>query len=101
MVCRIRKKYKMKNTTGYSLNALVDFDDPFDIIEHLMVGSEGTLGFIAEISYRTVEEQPFRASSLMLFPDIEKACQAVALLKSTPVSAVELIDKAVLHSIEN
>ena len=42
---RIRRKYKMKNTTGYSLNALIDFSDPFDIIEHLMIGSEGTSGF--------------------------------------------------------
>ena len=98
---RITRKYKMKNTTGYSLNALVDFTDPFDIIEHLMIGSEGTLGFIAEISYKTVVEHPFRASSLMLFPDIEKACNAVSLLKSAPVSAVELIDRASLRSIEN
>jgi D-lactate dehydrogenase len=98
---RIRKKYKMKNTTGYSLNALTDFTDPFDIIEHLMIGSEGTLGFIAEISYRTVIEQPCKASSLMIFPDIEKACKAVSLLKSTPVSAVELIDRAGLRSVEN
>jgi D-lactate dehydrogenase len=48
---RIRKKYKIKNTTGYSLNALVDFIDPFDIIEHLMIGSEGTLGFISSLTY--------------------------------------------------
>jgi len=98
---RIRKKYKMKNTTGYSLNALVDFTDPFDIIEHLMIGSEGTLGFIAGISYHTVIEHPFRASSLMIFTDIEKACKAVNILKSTPVSAVELIDRAGLRSVEN
>jgi D-lactate dehydrogenase len=98
---RIRKKYKMKNTTGYSLNALIDFNDPFDIIEHLMIGSEGTLGFIADISYKTVIELPFRASSLMIFPDIEKACKAVSILKSTPVSAVELIDRAGLRSVEN
>ena len=44
----------MKNTTGYSLNALVDFDDPIDVLAHLMIGSEGTLGFISEITYRTV-----------------------------------------------
>jgi D-lactate dehydrogenase len=31
---RIRHRFKIKNTTGYSLNALVDFSDPFDIIEH-------------------------------------------------------------------
>ncbi|MDO9256863.1 MAG: FAD-binding and (Fe-S)-binding domain-containing protein [Bacteroidales bacterium] len=98
---RIRRKYKMKNTTGYSLNALVDFTDPFDIIEHLMIGSEGTLGFFSDITFRTVIEQPFRASSLMIFPDIEKACIAVSILKSTPVSAVELIDRAGLRSVEN
>ncbi len=57
---RIRKKYKMKNTTGYSLNALIDFTDPFDIIEHLMIGSEGTLGFIADVSFTTVIEQPMQ-----------------------------------------
>jgi D-lactate dehydrogenase len=98
---RISKKYKMKNTTGYSLNALIDFSDPFDIIEHLMIGSEGTLGFIAEISYATVIEHPFKASSLMIFPDIEKACRAVSLLKTAPVSAVELIDRTGLRSVEN
>ena len=98
---RIRKKYKMKNTTGYSLNALTDFSDPFDIIEHLMIGSEGTLGFIAEISYRTVINKVNRASSLMIFKDIKSACKAVSVLKSTPVDAVELIDRSGLRSVEN
>ncbi|MDP3435440.1 MAG: FAD-binding oxidoreductase, partial [Bacteroidota bacterium] len=99
---RIRHKFRIKNTTGYSLNALVDFADPFDIIEHLMIGSEGTLGFIAEITYRTVEELPFKASAMIIFPYIEKACNAVSLLKSEPtVSTAELIDRAGLHSIEN
>jgi len=101
LVEKIRKKYRMKNTTGYSLNALIDFTDPFDIIDHLMIGSEGTLGFIASINYKTVVEHPFKASSLMIFPDIESACKAVTLLKATPVSAVELIDRAGLRSVEN
>jgi D-lactate dehydrogenase len=98
---KIRKKYKIKNTTGYSLNALTDFKDPFDIIEHLMIGSEGTLGFISEIKYKTVIEHPCKASSLMIFPNIENACKAVILLKTEPVSAVELIDRAGLRSVEN
>jgi D-lactate dehydrogenase len=98
---RIARKFKMKNTTGYSLNALVDFTDPFEVIQHLMIGSEGTLGFISEITYKTVVEHPFRASSLMIFPDIEKACNAVSLLKSAPVAAVELMDRAGLRSVED
>lgn len=96
---RIRHKYKIKNTTGYSLNAFIDYSDPFDILEHLMIGSEGTLGFISEITYRTVEELPLKASAMIIFPDIETACHAVSLLKSEPVSAVELIDNAGLHSV--
>jgi D-lactate dehydrogenase len=64
LAARIRHKFKIKNTTGYSLNALVDYDDPFDILVHLMIGSEGTLGFISEIVYKTVVEHLNKASAL-------------------------------------
>ena len=97
---KIRQKFRMKNTTGYSLNALIDFDDPIDIIEHLIVGSEGTLGFAAEVTYRTVPDYPHKATSLMLFPDIKTACEATTLLKECPVSAVEIMDRASLRSVE-
>ena len=98
---RIRAKFAIKNTTGYGLNALVDFEDPIEILQHLMIGSEGTLGFIAEITYRTVPEHANKASALLLFPDIAEACRAVALLKSAPVSAVELMDRPALKSVED
>ncbi|MBS1160932.1 MAG: FAD-binding oxidoreductase [Proteobacteria bacterium] len=98
---RIRHKFKIKNTTGYSLNALVDYEDPIDILVHLMIGSEGTLGFIASITYNTVVEDPFKASALVFFPDIRTACEAVIRLKPQPVSAVELLDRPALHSVEN
>jgi D-lactate dehydrogenase len=98
---RIRTKFKIKNTCGYSLNALVDYEDPFEILQHLMIGSEGTLGFIAEITYHTVEEHSHKATALMLFPDIKAACEAVAVLKSQPVAAVELMDRASLRSVEH
>ncbi|HEX2867182.1 MAG TPA: FAD-binding and (Fe-S)-binding domain-containing protein [Ignavibacteriales bacterium] len=98
---RIRNKFKMKNTTGYSLNALVDFDDPVDIIQHLMIGSEGTLGFISEVNYYTVPELPNKATALMLFPDTVTACRAVEILKTSKVEAVELMDRASLRSVED
>ncbi len=98
---RIRDKFAIKNTTGYSINALVDFEDPLEILQHLMIGSEGTLGFIAEITYRTVPEHAHKASALLLFPGIGEACRAVALLKPAPVAAVELMDRAALRSVED
>lgn len=97
---RIRKKFKIKNTMGYSINALVDFKDPFDILQHLLIGSEGTLGFIAEVTYRTVEELPCKASSLMLFDTIPEACRAATVLRNEPVSSSELMDRASLRSVE-
>jgi D-lactate dehydrogenase len=96
---RIRFKFKIKNTTGYSLNALVDCTDPFDIMQHLMIGSEGTLGFIAEAVYRTVVEHRHKASALLLYPDIRSACEAVLMLQQQPVAAAELIDRAGLASV--
>src|SRR5512139_2296371 len=81
LASRIRHKFRMKNTTGYSLNALVDFDDPFDILAHLMIGSEGTLGFVAAITYRTVPEPRHKSTALLFFPDIRNACAAVPALK--------------------
>lgn len=98
---RIRHKYRLKNTTGYSINALVDFSDPLDILKHLMIGSEGTLGFISAITYRTVADHPDKAAALIYFPDIHTACTATLLLKSTPVSAVELLDRASLRSVQH
>ncbi len=101
LAARIRRKYAIKNTTGYSLNALVDFNDPFDILEHLMIGSEGTLGFISEITYRTVPEYAHKASALMLFPSVVDACAAIVRLKRAPVAAAELMDRASLRSVED
>ena len=98
---RIRHKFKIKNTTGYSLNALVDYEDPLDILAHLMIGSEGTLGFISRITYHTVVEDPFKASALVFFPDIRSACEAVIRLKPQPVSAVELLDRPALRSVQD
>ncbi|KOO15742.1 4Fe-4S ferredoxin [Vibrio xuii] len=96
---RIRHKYRLKNTTGYALNALVDFSDPIEVLEHLMIGSEGTLGFIAEVTYNTVIEHNFKASTLLVFADLEEASQAVTTLSKTPVAAVELMDGRALRSV--
>ncbi len=101
---KIVRKFKIKNTCGYSLNALVDFEDPIDIIQHLMIGSEGTLGFIKEVTFKTVPEYKDKASSLMIFKNIKDACDAVIVMKTQcrqSVNAAEIMDRAGLRSVEN
>ncbi|WP_281645837.1 FAD-binding and (Fe-S)-binding domain-containing protein [Parendozoicomonas sp. Alg238-R29] len=97
---KIRHKYRLKNTTGLSINALVDFRDPVDILAHLMVGSEGTLGFISSVTYNTVPDHAHKASSLVVFPDVATCCRAVTALKPAPVSSVELMDRRAMASVE-
>ncbi|XLM19740.1 FAD-binding oxidoreductase, partial [Chromobacterium piscinae] len=101
---RVRRKYRLKNTTGYGINALLDFADPVDMLSHLMIGSEGTLGFISEITFDTVAEHPHKASALVLFDDLERCCRAVSALSAVRdacgVSAVELIDSRSIRAVQ-
>lgn len=64
LVNLIRRKFSIKCTTGYSLNALVDFpvDNPLEILKRLMIGSEGTLGFVSRVTLNTVPEWPNKVS---------------------------------------
>ena len=99
----IRKKHAIKCTTGYSMNALVDHpvDDPIEIIKRLMIGSEGTLGFVSQATYNTVIDHPHKASAFIVFKDVREACRAAAVLRrETDVDAVELFDRASLTQCE-
>jgi len=99
---RIRRKYKIKNTTGYSLNAFVDYSDPIDIVKHLVIGSEGTLAFISDITYNTVVDHKHKALAMITYTNIALACEAVQILKAQGlVSAVELIDRAGVRSVDS
>lgn len=101
LCARIRQKYRIKNTTGYGLNAFLDFDAPLELLSHLMIGSEGTLGFIAEAVLRSVEDPPLRASGLFVFASAGDACDAVPAMAGAGAAALELMDRASLASVEN
>jgi D-lactate dehydrogenase len=98
---RIRTKYLTKNTVGYSLNAFIDYSDPLDILSHLLIGAEGTLGFIAEAVMETVPDYPFKSTAFIYFETIYSACQAIGPLTASGAEAVELMDRASLRSIED
>lgn len=101
LVDLIRRKYEIKNTVGYSINALVDFSDPIDILTHLIVGSEGTLGFVSEITYNTVPDHPHKATALVPFATSHKAAQGVEALAHVGVSAAEFMERKALATVED
>ena len=78
---RIIKKYSIKNVTGLNLRPLIAYDDPFDIIAHSMVGSEGTLAFLSEVTMRTLKDYPFKASAMVYFLTMKESCEAVVAMK--------------------
>ncbi len=98
---RIRAKYLRKNTTGYSLNAFVDFDRADRILEHLMIGSEGTLGFIAEAVLKTLPDYPLKLTGLLYFESVAAACAAIKAIRDSGARAVEIMDRAALRSVQD
>lgn len=94
----IRNQYRIKNTLGYSINSFIDFESPLDILTHLMIGSEGTLGFIAGITYRTIPCLRFEAAALLFFESVTAACDVSLTLAQEDIAAIELMDAAALKA---
>ncbi len=107
LVALIKKKYQIKNTVGYSINALTDFHDPIDILVHLIIGSEGTLGFVSEVTYNTIPEHPYKVTGLIPFPDPYSCARAISRLanggvqSTTGVTAAEYIERRALGTVEH
>ena len=112
---RIRYKYSIKNVTGLNIRPLVDYDDPFDIIAHSIVGSEGTLAFLSGVRMRTLHEYPYRASAMVYFQTMEESCKAIVALKqlkadeddmamtyeNLKVKSAEMLDYLSLQSVDD
>jgi len=112
---RITKKYSIKNVTGLNLRPLVAYDDPFDIIAHSIVGSEGTLAFLSEVTMKTLKDYPFKASAMVYFMTMKESCEAVVAMKKLQagnediemsaenlmVKSAEMLDYKSLSSVDD
>ena len=98
---RILYKYSIKNVTGLNIRPLVVYEDPFEMLAHLLVGSEGTLAFLSEVTMKTLPITPYKASAMIYFPDIVTAAKAVVAMKANQISAAELLDKRSLTSVND
>ena len=112
---RIFKKYSIKNVTGLNLRPLIAYDDPFDIIAHSMVGSEGTLAFLSEVTMRTLHDYKYKASAMVYFLTMKESCEAVVAMKKLKagdedlrmsaeqlmVKSAEMLDYKSLSSVDD
>ncbi len=112
---RIRVKYSIKNVTGLNLRPLIAYDDPFDIMAHSMVGSEGTLAFLSEVTMKTLHDYKFKASAMVYFLTMKESCEAVVAMKKLKsgeedlkmsaenlvVKSAEMLDYMSLNSVDD
>ncbi len=115
LASRIRTKYSIKNVTGLNLRPLIAYDDPFDIITHSMVGSEGTLAFLAEVTMKTLFDYKYKASAMVYFLTMKESCEAVVAMKKLKagdedlkmsaenlmVKSAEMLDYMSLNSVDD
>ncbi len=112
---RIRTKYSIKNVTGLNIRPLLAYDDPFDIMAHCMVGSEGTLAFLSEVTMKTLHDYPYKASAMLYFLTMKESCEAVVAMKKLKtgeedlrmsaenlvVKSAEMLDYMSLNSVDD
>ncbi|AWL89678.1 FAD-binding oxidoreductase [Streptomyces griseus] len=98
LTARIRAKYTIKNTNGYRLDAFLDGATPVQILRGLMVGSEGTFGFISEVVFDTLPLDRRTSSALLFFPSLTAAAAAVPRFNEAGAIAVELMDGNTLRA---
>ena len=97
MVDTIQRQYAIKNTMGYSVNAFLDYESPAEILLHLVVGSEGTLAFVAEATLRTLPIRPHVATGMLYFRTLAEATGALPALVESGLATVELLDATSLR----
>lgn len=97
MAEEIQERFALKNTMGYSLDAFCDAEDTLELFMKLLIGSEGTLGFVAEATFRTVPVQPEAATGLLVFDSVERAAEHLPALINSGAAALELMDAASLR----
>lgn len=94
---RIRRLFSMKNTMGYGINAFLDHERPIDLLTRLMIGSEGTLGWVASAVFRTIPIASHVLTGLMVFSTLDRATASLPELLGSDPSTIELMDATALR----
>ncbi|HSD56344.1 MAG TPA: FAD-binding oxidoreductase [Candidatus Saccharimonadales bacterium] len=90
-----------KNSAGYYLEDIKRKDGSFDLTP-LIVGSQGTLGIVTEVTFETEAYIPNTILMAAQFNDLESAQTAVLELRDLPdmPSAIEMVDDQLLTVVD-
>ncbi|HZT28381.1 MAG TPA: FAD-linked oxidase C-terminal domain-containing protein [Bryobacteraceae bacterium] len=87
----------LRRVGGYNLDEFVDRTKPFNLCK-MMVGSEGTLGIVAQAKIRIVPLPKAKALAAIHFHELLEALAATpAILRHRP-AAVEVMDRFILDA---
>ncbi|HJX77433.1 FAD-binding and (Fe-S)-binding domain-containing protein [Glutamicibacter sp.] len=100
-VALIEKHFALKNTMGYGINSFLDHDSPTQLLAHLIIGSEGTLAFVAEAVFRTVPIRKLAIAALAVFDSLDQATRALPDLLDSGAATLELMDSTSLRVGQN
>ena len=80
----------IKNVAGYNL-------------QQLIVGSEGTLGVVTEITLRLIPKPPAQLVALAAFAKLSAACEAVGKILASGITPLvtEIMDAEVIRAIDS
>jgi FAD/FMN-containing dehydrogenase len=84
-----------KNSSGFALDAYLCSGDALDLI----VGAEGTLGFVTEVEWRLDRVPPARAGLRIVLHDYATMTELVERLVALGASSVELLDRTFLELV--
>jgi FAD/FMN-containing dehydrogenase len=84
---------------GYNIRAFSKYRDPKELATHLLVGSIGTLGIIAEIRLKLIPFRPSQGTYVAFFLSSDELGEAINKVSELKPSAMEFIDNATMSRI--
>lgn len=88
----LNARKNLKSSSGYNLKSFYEYEEPKEIVTHLLAGSVGTLGIFTEIELEAIPSPPSTSLYLLFFRSLPDACSEVMKLNTFEPSTIEILD---------
>ena len=97
----LNARRNLKSSSGYNLKSFYEYEEPREIVTHLLAGSVGTLGVFSEIELEAIPSPKSTSLYLMFFHSLLDAVKDVEKLKIFEPSAIEVMDSYGVYLLRN